>query len=58
MTGKERIQKAFRCEPTDYVPWVPFVGCYGGALIKISAEEYLKSSNAIVKGIREAILRY
>jgi uroporphyrinogen decarboxylase len=58
MTGKERIQKAFRCEPTDYVPWVPFVGSHGGALLKINAEEYLKSSDAIVKGTREAIRRY
>jgi uroporphyrinogen decarboxylase len=58
MTGKERIQKAFRCEPTDYVPWVPFVGNHGGALLKISAEEYLKSSDAVVKGIREAIRLY
>lgn len=58
VTGKERIQKAFRCESTDHVPWVPFVGSHGGALLKISAKEYLKSSDAIVKGIREAILRY
>ncbi|MBM4104031.1 MAG: uroporphyrinogen decarboxylase [Planctomycetes bacterium] len=58
MTGKERVKKAFRCEPTDYVPWVPFVGCHGGALLKINAQDYLKSSEFIVKGVREAIRRY
>ena len=58
MTGKERIHKAFRCEATDVVPWVPFVGSHGGSLLGISAEDYLKSSASIVAGTAEAIRRY
>ena len=58
LTGKERIQKAFRCEETDRVPWVPFVGCHGGFLLGMNAEEYLKSEDHIVKGVEVAIERY
>ena len=28
LTGRERLQKAFRCEVADRAPWVPFVGCH------------------------------
>ena len=56
--GKERIQKAFRCEPVDRIPWVPFIGCHGAALLGITAEEYLKSEGKIVSGVQAAIARY
>ncbi len=56
--GKELLFAAFRNENTERIPWVPFVGCHGGALIGVDAENYLKSTNHIVHGLREAIKRY
>ncbi len=56
--GKELLFAALRNEKTERVPWVPFVGCHGGALIGVDAENYLKSTSHIVHGLREAIKRY
>ncbi|MCP4754311.1 MAG: hypothetical protein GY866_25790, partial [Proteobacteria bacterium] len=39
-------------------PWIPFVGCHGGLLIDVDAEEYLKSADHIVKGADMAVKRY
>lgn len=58
MTGKQRIRNAFRCEPVDRVPWVPFVGSHGGALLGTGADEYLKSPQAIAEGVRKAVELY
>ena len=58
MTGKERIQKAFRCERVDRVPWVPFVGCHAGALLGVTAQEYLKSEKMIIEGVSKAVEFY
>lgn len=58
MTGKERLLKALRCEAVDRTPWVPFVGCHGGALLDLKAADYLRSERALVKGVQAAIARY
>ncbi len=58
MTGKERIQKAFKLEKTDTIPWVPFVGVHGGSLIGVNAKDYLHSSDHIVNGISKAVELY
>lgn len=58
MTGKERLRSAFRCETVDRIPWVPFVGCHGGALLNVSAADYLRSEELLVKGVQTAIDRY
>ena len=58
MTGKELVASVMRNKKVERIPWVPFVGCHGGALIKINAEEYLKSEDHIVVGVNEAIKRY
>ncbi len=58
MTGQERIRKAMRREATDRVPWVPFVGVHGGYLLGIAADEYLKNSEAIARGVGKAIELY
>ena len=58
MTGKERVLKAIKCENVDRVPWVPFVGCHGGSLISVSAEEYLKSKEKLIAGLEKAIELY
>ena len=56
--GKEHIFKAFKREETDRTPWVPFIGCHGGKLIDVNAENYLKSSIHMVNGLSAAIERY
>ena len=56
--SKEHIFKAFNREETERTPWVPFVGCHGGKLIDINAEEYLRSSKHMVDGLSAAIDRY
>jgi MtaA/CmuA family methyltransferase len=58
MTGQERIKKAFRCESVDRVPWVPFVGCHAGALLGVSAKDFLKSEKLMIDGINKAIELY
>jgi uroporphyrinogen decarboxylase len=56
--GKDILFKAFRNEKTDRTPWVPFVGCHGGKLIQVSADQYLRSPEWMIKGLTEAITRY
>ena len=58
MKSKERVLAALRCKKTDRIPWVPFVGCHAGALIGVTAQEYLKSEDLMVKGLQAAIERY
>jgi len=58
MNSKQRVVSALRCEKPDRVPWVPFVGCHAGALIGVSADDYLKSEELMVQGIQAAIDRY
>ncbi|MBN1348149.1 thioredoxin family protein [candidate division KSB1 bacterium] len=56
--GRQILFDALKNKKTERVPWVPFVGCHGGALIDVPADEYLKSSDHIVNGTLEAIRRY
>ncbi len=58
MTGKERILRTFKLEPTDAVPWVPFVGVHGASLIGVNATEFLHSADHIVDGISRAVELY
>lgn len=58
MEGLKLIEKAFRLEETERVPWVPFVGVHGGRLVGVDAEAYLKSSKNIVDGISKAVELY
>ena len=58
VTGRARVSRAFRCEPVDRVPWVPFVGVHAAALLGESAETFLKSEALIVRGVQAAIDRY
>lgn len=58
MTGKERVIKAFRCEATDRIPWVPFIGCHAGALLGVSAREYLTSADMMIEGVSRAVTLY
>ena len=57
-TGRERIIAAIKKEPLDRPAWLPFAGCHGGALIGVTADEYLKSAELIARGVGAAIERY
>ncbi len=58
MTGKELIKEAFALKEPERIPWIPFVGCHGGNLIKKKADEYLKSSDLMIRGLSKAIELY
>ncbi len=58
ISGIELIKKAFKLEPVERIPWVPFTGVHAAALIGLAADEYLKSSDHIVAGTSKAIELY
>ena len=58
MTNRELILKALRNEPTPRPAWLPFVGSHGAKLIGVSATEYLRSADLIVKGLKKAYELY
>lgn len=58
MKGLELIKQAMALQEVERVPWVPFVGVHAGYLLGVSAEEYLKSKELIVKGVGAAIEKY
>lgn len=58
MKGLKLIKKAFALEELERIPWVPFVGVHGGFLTGVDAENYLKSSTEVVKGVSRAIEEY
>lgn len=58
MTGKERILRTFNLEPTDTIPWVPFVGVHGASLIGVNATDFLHSADHIVDGISRSVELY
>ncbi len=56
--GKQLLLDALQGKKTVRPPWLAFVGCHGGRLIGKTADEYLKSGELIVRGVREAIHQY
>lgn len=58
MCPKEIVLSAIKNEITSRPAWVPFVGCHAGKLIDTPADEYLKSAELMIKGIKEAVRRY
>lgn len=58
MYGYSLIRQAFRLQPVERVPWVPFVGVHGGYLIDVDAEKYLKSAQNMISGLSKAIEMY
>ncbi len=56
--SKQLLLEAIQGKKTSRVPWLPFVGCHGAALIGKTAEEYLQSGELIVQGVRRAIELY
>jgi len=58
MRGKQLLKQAFALKETTRTPWVPFVGVHAASLLGVTAEEYLKSTELIVKGVTKAIELY
>lgn len=58
MSNKNLLLAALRNQPTERVPWVPFVGVHGGSLIGVDATQYLKSADHMVDALKEAKKRY
>jgi uroporphyrinogen decarboxylase len=58
MTGKELLFNTIRTQPTPRAAWVPFVGVHGGNLIGVPADDYLRSADLMVKGLKKAVELY
>lgn len=58
MTGKELLFNTIRNQPTPRAAWVPFVGVHGGSLIGVPADDYLRSADLMVKGLKKAVELY
>lgn len=58
MIGKSLLEKALCRQAVPRVPWIPYVGVHGAALIGASADQYLKSSELISQGLIAACERY
>lgn len=58
MSEKQLVLDALQCKEVNRVPWVPFVGCHAASLIGVGCEEYFKSKDLIVKGVRKAVELY
>jgi MtaA/CmuA family methyltransferase len=58
MSGKSLLEKALCRQSVSRVPWVPYVGVHGGALIGSPADRYLNSSDLICEGLQAACERY
>ena len=56
--GKSLVRAAFLGEKTERAPWIPFVGCHAATLIGASADEFLRSTELICRGVQAAIERY
>jgi len=52
--GKEVLLQAIHNHRTTRPAWVPFVGCHGGALIGVHADDYLRSAELITQGLLAA----
>lgn len=57
-SDKQLLLRALRGESVNRIPWVPFVGVHGGALVGCDATTYLQNADKIVAGLTEAASRY
>lgn len=57
-SGRQLVLDAMSCKPVPRTPWVPFVGCHGGKMLGLSAEEYLKSPAKVVEALVMAQRKY
>jgi len=54
MNSKKLVLDALHNKEVERTPWVPFIGCHGAKLIGVSAEEFFKDDENIVKGVLKA----
>jgi uroporphyrinogen decarboxylase len=54
MHGKARLLRAFRHEPLDATPWVPFAGVHAGSLTGHSARQVLTNGDALCAALLAA----
>ena len=57
-TGRQLVLDALSCKPVPRTPWLPFVGCHGGKMLGLTAEEYLKSPAKVVEALVMAQQKY
>jgi uroporphyrinogen decarboxylase len=58
MDGKDLLIHALKNQATPRPAWVPFVGVHGGQIIGATAQDYLRSSDLIVRGLTRACELY
>lgn len=58
LRGKELVLAAINRECVDPFPWVPFCGVHCASLLGKSAADYLRSSDLMLAGLRQAISDY
>ncbi len=58
MSGKKLLMQALKNQATPRPAWVPFVGVHGGQIIGTTAQNYLRSSDQIVRGLMKACELY
>lgn len=58
MTSREMVLSAMAGEQVERPVWVPFVGCHGGKLLGVTAEQYLTDEDLLVGGLEAAHRRY
>ncbi len=58
MRGKDILLSALKGQTTSRPAWVPFVGVHGGKIIGASAQDYLRSSELLVRGLSRACELY
>ncbi len=58
MKSIDLVKRAIKIEEIERVPWIPFVGCHAGKLLNLTATEFLKSKEHILKGVNKAIKLY
>ncbi len=56
--SKELLINAYRGKRTDTAPWVPYSGVHCAFLINEKADEYLKSSELLAKGVVHTAKQY
>jgi len=56
--GKQLLLRALQGQATERPPYLMFLGCYGGKLLGVSADDYLRSGELIAQGVGEAICQY
>jgi uroporphyrinogen decarboxylase len=54
MTPKDLLLNIMRGQKTPRAAWLPFVGVHGGRLIGAAADDYLKSADLMVQGLKKA----